>query len=84
MRLKLLTKICGGCYRVKIERYLMASKDKKSKQIEVGLRKAVADAIERHKLLGEPIAIWQDGKVVVVPAKKIRLPRKKSDERKEY
>jgi hypothetical protein len=60
--------------------YLMVSKDKKSKQIEAGLQKAVARAIKRHKLLGQSIAIRKNGKVVVLPAKKIRLPKK--DKRK--
>ena len=54
----------------------MISNDKKSKLIDAGLRHAVANAIKRHKLLGQSIAIWKDGKVVILPAKKIRLPRK--------
>jgi len=55
----------------------MISKDKKSKLIDAGLRQAVSNALKRHKLLGQSIAIWKDGKVVILPAKKIKLPRKK-------
>ena len=55
----------------------MISQDKKSKQIDAGLRHAVTNAIKRHKLLGQSIAVWKDGKMVVLPANKIRLPREK-------
>ena len=48
--------------------------DDLSKRIDEGLKKAVANAIKRHKLLGESIAIWKDGKVVIVPAEEIILP----------
>lgn len=46
-----------------------------SKRIEQGLKKAVADAIKRHKLLGESIAVWRDGKVVIIPATEIILSK---------
>lgn len=48
-----------------------------SKKIDAGIRKAVADAIAKHKMLGESIAIWKDGKVVILPASKIKLPTTK-------
>lgn len=48
--------------------------DDLSKKIDAGLKKAVANAIARHKLLGESIAIWKDGKVVIIPADEIKLP----------
>lgn len=51
----------------------MNNNDDLSKRIDAGLKKAVADAIARHKLLGESIAIWKDGKVVIVPADEIDL-----------
>jgi len=47
------------------------------RKIQQGLHKAVADALARHKLLGESIAIWKDGKVVIVPAHEIQLPDQK-------
>lgn len=52
----------------------MKHNDDLSKRIDEGLKKAVADAIKRHKLLGESIAISQNGKVVIVPAEKIKVP----------
>ena len=35
---------------------------------------AVAEALERHKRAGEPIAVWRGGKVVWIDAKDIRVP----------
>lgn len=49
--------------------------DKKTKKMYQGLQMAITKALARHKLLGESIAIWKDGKVVIVPAKKIKVPR---------
>lgn len=51
------------------------TEDTLTKQLEQGLKKAVADAIKRHKLLGQSIAVWRDGKVVIIPAKEINLPK---------
>lgn len=39
-------------------------------QIDTGV-KAVTQALERPRKLGEQIAIWQDGKVIVLKAEKI-------------
>ena len=36
-----------------------------------GARLAIAQAVERHRKLGESIAIWRDGKVVVLTADQI-------------
>ena len=36
----------------------------------LALKAAVAKVIERHKKSGQPLAIWRNGKVVLVPAKK--------------
>ena len=60
-------------------------KEDQFKKIEQALRKAVADAIARHKLLGQSIAIWKNGKVIIVPANKIKVPalaKKKTIQRK--
>jgi hypothetical protein len=43
-------------------------------KIQVGVKAAIAKAIERHRKLGESIAVWQDGKVVVLSADQIPLP----------
>ena len=40
------------------------------------LRKGVHNALRMHKLLGNPVCEWRDGKVVWIPASKIRVPRK--------
>lgn len=38
------------------------------------LARGVQAALRRHKLLGQSIAVWRDGKVVVVPADQIQVP----------
>jgi hypothetical protein len=35
---------------------------------EMALREAVAGAIEDHRRTGDPLVMWRDGKVVLVPA----------------
>jgi hypothetical protein len=42
--------------------------------IEAAMKKGVRDALRRHKLLGESIAVWRDGKVVIVPPEEIEIP----------
>ncbi|MCC3411726.1 MAG: hypothetical protein JGK24_11745 [Microcoleus sp. PH2017_29_MFU_D_A] len=42
-----------------------------STKINVGVKAAVAAAIERHRKLGESIAVWEDGKVVILTADRI-------------
>lgn len=42
-----------------------------STKINAGVKAAVAAAIEKHRKLGESIAVWQDGKVVVLTADRI-------------
>ncbi len=37
-------------------------------------RKAVTQALIRHKRLGTPIVVWRDGKVVWIPAEEIEIP----------
>jgi hypothetical protein len=41
--------------------------------IQNALTKAVQGAVREHKLLGQPIVIWRDGKVVWVPPEEIEL-----------
>lgn len=40
-------------------------------QIDAEVKAAVAQALERHRKLGEPIAVCQEGKVVVLRADEI-------------
>jgi hypothetical protein len=42
-----------------------------STKINAGVKAAVAAAIEKHRKLGESIAVWQDGKVVILTADRI-------------
>ncbi len=42
-----------------------------STKIDAGVKAAVAAAIEKHRKLGESIAVWQDGKVVILTADRI-------------
>jgi hypothetical protein len=44
------------------------------KDIEKVLRLAVNDALLMHKRLGNPIATWKDGRVVIVPPEEIVIP----------
>jgi hypothetical protein len=45
--------------------------------VEAAVRESVRDALLMHKRLGNPVATWQDGKVVLIPADQI--PRRKGD-----
>jgi isoaspartyl peptidase/L-asparaginase-like protein (Ntn-hydrolase superfamily) len=40
-------------------------------EIDEALRRAVREALSRHKKLGNSIAVWRDGKVVIVPPEEI-------------
>ncbi|MGK7905340.1 MAG: hypothetical protein AB4352_28835 [Hormoscilla sp.] len=40
-------------------------------KIDAGVKKAIAEAIERHRQLGESISIWQDGRVVTIESDRI-------------
>ena len=44
--------------------------------IEIGnvFQRAVNDALRMHKRLGNPIAVWRDGKVVIIPPEEINVP----------
>jgi len=43
------------------------------------MRKAVREAVLRHKLLGQPIAVGRDGKVVWIPPEEIEIPPPEED-----
>ena len=43
------------------------------------MNKGVREALRRHKLLGEPIAVWRDGQIVWVPAEEIEIPEDDAD-----
>ncbi|MBF0498672.1 MAG: hypothetical protein HQM09_00955 [Candidatus Riflebacteria bacterium] len=39
--------------------------------IDAAIRRAVREALADHKRAGNPVAVWQDGRVVIVPPHKI-------------
>lgn len=41
--------------------------------IDGALAEAVRDALLQHKRAGNPIAVWEDGRVVWIPAEKINV-----------
>lgn len=49
----------------------MADEQLLSNKITEGVKAAIAQALERHRKLGESIAIWRDGKVVILTADRI-------------
>lgn len=55
----------------------------KHQRIRAGVRAAITEAIERHRKLGESIAVWQDGKVVVMGAEQIPRRQEPSEQAKE-
>ena len=42
-------------------------------EMEKAMGEAVRSAVRTHKLLGQPIVIWRDGKVVWVPPEEIEV-----------
>ncbi len=45
----------------------MTKQQRKTRELIIeGVKEAVARALERHRKLGEPVAIWKDGKVVTL------------------
>ena len=47
-----------------------------ARAIEIGnvFQRAVNDALRMHKRLGNPIATWKNGQVVIVPPEEIVIP----------
>jgi hypothetical protein len=43
-------------------------------RIQHAFRAGVRRALMRHKRLGESIAVWRDGQVVIVPPDQINIP----------
>ncbi len=40
-------------------------------KIDKGIKVAVAEALERHRKLGESIAVWRDEKIVILRGEEI-------------
>jgi hypothetical protein len=45
-----------------------------TERIEKLLQLGVREALRMHKCFGNPIAVWRDGKVVIVPPEEIEIP----------
>lgn len=43
--------------------------------IDIGVRRGVAMALAEHKRAGRPIAVWKNGKIMEIPARKIKAPK---------
>ncbi len=43
--------------------------------LTLAIKAGVAKAIAEHKAAGRSIAVWKDGKVVIVPPEEIVVPR---------
>lgn len=45
------------------------------KKLLNAIKQGVQEALLKHKLLGKPIVVWQNNKVVLIPAKKIVIKK---------
>jgi hypothetical protein len=45
-----------------------------AREIELEAQKLVRQALIEHKQAGNPIAVWKDGQVVIVPPEEIVIP----------
>lgn len=50
------------------------------RKIEIGIRRGVSKALEEHKLMGIPIVISKDGKIVTIPPEEIIVPHYPTDD----
>lgn len=48
-------------------------------EIDKAIKKAVREAVRRHKLLGNPIAVWRDNGVCWLQPDEIVLPEESAD-----
>ena len=53
----------------------------KHQKIFNGIGEAIAKALDRHRRLGESIAVWQDGKVVILTADQIPIPNEEKTQK---
>ena len=45
----------------------------RAKEVELVLRRAVRQALLMHKRAGNPIAVWKEGGVVMIPPEEIQI-----------
>lgn len=48
-----------------------------SEKINKGVQKAIEDAIEEHRRKNQSIAVWKNGKVVIIPPEEIPFHQNK-------
>ena len=48
-----------------------ARRRSESERIIAAVKKATTEAVRMHKKLGNPIAVWRNGKVVILPPEEI-------------
>jgi arsenate reductase-like glutaredoxin family protein len=58
---------------IKLSRNQMTEEEllKLYEKIDAGVKAAIAEAIEKHRRLGQSITIWRDGKIVTLTAAEI-------------
>ena len=44
-------------------------------QAVIAMKRAVIKVMQEHKQLGLPLSVWKNGKIVRIPASKIKIPR---------
>jgi hypothetical protein len=50
-----------------------------SEAVDEAMRDAVRHALLTHKRAGNPVASWEDGRVVIIPAEEIRVEETPAD-----
>jgi hypothetical protein len=40
-------------------------------EVDEAMRRGVREALQRHKRLGQSVAVWRDGQAVVIPPEEI-------------
>jgi hypothetical protein len=52
----------------------MTNQQRKTRELIIeGVKESVARALDRHKKLGESVAVWKDGKVVMLKPSQIPM-----------
>jgi hypothetical protein len=46
-----------------------------AKRVEAAVQEAVREALIFHKSIGNSIAEWRDGRIVLIPAEEIEIPQ---------
>jgi uncharacterized protein YacL (UPF0231 family) len=61
------------------EMTLAEQSDGEGELIDRALRAAIRDTLREHKRLGHEIAVWRDGKVVILPADQIEIHEEETE-----